>query len=132
MMLTSLLDVHVTVPRLMSLVRVATELGQRKVAVQILIEIYEHFKQHPNFLPDEPFLAVSKRAALIDPKDHIGEWALGQVLAEHERLHALSSYFTGNKSLPKLELIERLGYADAEMQRRKETIRLRFKEEAPA
>jgi len=131
LLLNALLEKEATVTRLMSMVRIASELGHRQVAVALLNEIARNFEEHPNFHPDEPFLAVSARAATIDPGESIGEWAWGQVLAERERLQGFSSYVNGTASLPALEAIQALQYPDAEMARRQQLIKLRQQAQAP-
>jgi len=123
--LVSLLDEHVNLPRLLTLARVATELGQRSAAVQILNEISKHFEQEPNFIPGEPFLAVSTMAEYANPQGRLGDWCLTQVLAQRERLQAFSSYFTGDTSLPSLNLFLQLGFEDTEMHRRCQLIKMR-------
>jgi len=130
--LVSLLDDFVNLPRLISLARVATELGQREAAVQVLNQIAEHFQHDPNFIPAEPFLAVSKTWENTDPDHRLGDWCLAQVLAQREKLHAFSSYFTGTSSLPALDVIEKLDYADSEMSLRSDLIRQRFGLQAKA
>jgi len=120
------LDAHTSLPRLLSLARIASELGNRALAVNILNELARHFEEKQQFNVDEPFLAISARAAAIDPKDMLGNWCLAQILAERERLHAFSSYFTDASSLPILDIIERLDYPDPEMALRGDLIRQRF------
>jgi len=124
--LVSTLDAHTSFARLFSLARMASELGNRAVAVNILNELAKHFEQNQQFNVDEPFLAVSARAADIDPKGMLGNWCLAQILAERERLHAFSSYFTNASSLPILDMIEQLDYPDPEMALRGNLIRQRF------
>ena len=124
--LVSVLDAHTSLPRLLSLARIASELGNRALAVNILNELARHFEEKQQFNVDEPFLAISARAAAIDPKDMLGNWCLAQILAERERLHAFSSYFTDASSLPILDIIERLDYPDPEMALRGDLIRQRF------
>ncbi len=124
--LVSVLDTHTSLPRLLSLARIASELGNRAAAVNILNELARHFEENQHFNVDEPFLAISSRAADIDPKGMLGNWCLAQILAERERLHAFSSYFTDASSLPILDIIERLDYPDPEMALRGNLIRQRF------
>lgn len=48
------------------------------------------------------------------------------VLAQREKLQAFSSCFTGTSSLPALNVIEKLGYADSEMALRRDLIHQRL------
>ncbi|MFQ5519711.1 MAG: hypothetical protein ACE5E3_06910, partial [Mariprofundus sp.] len=111
---------------LMSLVRVATELGHRSVAVQVLNQIAQHLAQESTFYPTEPFLAVSAAAENIDPDDRLADWCLASILAAKEKSQAFSSYFTGQAALPGIERFLELGYPDDEMRRRSNLIRQRF------
>ncbi|MBM4375582.1 MAG: hypothetical protein FJ095_10895 [Deltaproteobacteria bacterium] len=51
---------------------------------------------------------------------------MGSVLAELERLSAYSSFYTGVAARGRLELIGKLGLADAEMERRLALVQQRF------
>lgn len=124
--LVQLLDIHATVPRLLSLVRVGREMGYRRAAVQILDQVCSYLTENHVFNPSEPFLCVSARWESIDPEPEYGNWCLAQVLAERERLQSFSSYFTGTASLPALDAIEELGFLDQDLLARKRLIRRRF------
>ncbi len=124
--LVSLLDIHVTLPRLMSLARVATELGQRSVAVQILNQMAQFFGQQNTIHLTEPFLAVSNEVESIAPDGRTGDWCLAGILGAKEKLQAFSSYFTGKSSLDEINIFLQLGFPDAAMQRRQLLIQKRF------
>lgn len=120
--LISALDEHANLPRLLTLTRIATDLGRREAAMQALNQVVETLSRELQFEPIEPFLAASEHAANIEPAGGLANWCLGQALAERERLQAFSSYFTGANSLSALNIIENLNYDDAEMGRRRELI----------
>ncbi|WP_161957570.1 FkbM family methyltransferase [Mariprofundus sp. EBB-1] len=124
--MVSLLDIHVSIPRLMTLTRIASELGHRGVAVQVLNQIAQHLEQEKIFIPSEPFLAVSSTAEHLNPDNRLLDWSLATVLASKEKRQAFSSYFTGQSSLPEIERFLSLGFHDEEMIRRKDLIRQRF------
>jgi hypothetical protein len=124
--LTSALDEHANLPRLLTLARIATDLGRRQAALQALNQFVEVLNREQKFEPVEPFLAASERAANIDPADQLANWCFAQALAERERLQAFSSYFTGTNSISVLNIIENLNYDDAEMGRRRELINRRY------
>ncbi len=123
--MVSLFDVHMSTARLMTLARIAANLGYRSVAVHALNQVAVGFEQNPVFRPLEPFLTVSCTAEQVDMENRMADWALAQTLAERERLRAYSSYFTGEESLPSLELLEQLGFMDNHMRRRLKMIRMR-------
>lgn len=116
--LINLMESYSSPPRLLTLARIAADLGQRAAAVNLLNQVVEHIDQQRTFLPEEPFLATSEHAAGIPTGGHLANWVLAQSLSERERLHAFSSYFTGGKVMPFLQIIRQLQYPDPEMYRR--------------
>jgi hypothetical protein len=124
--LTSALDEHANLPRLLTLTRIATDLGRREAALQALNQFVDVLNREQTFEPVEPFLAASEHAATLDPAGQLANWCFAQALAERERLQAFSSYFTGADSKPVLNIIENLNYDDAEMGRRRELINRRY------
>ena len=124
--LIAALEAHASLPRLLTLARIATDLGRRSAAAQALHQFVEVISSEQKFNPVEPFLAASERAAGIDPAGELANWCLAQALAERERLQAFSSYFTGSNSVSALNIIANLNYHDAEMNRRRDLIARRF------
>jgi hypothetical protein len=124
--LISALDEHASLPRLLTLARITTDLGRRSAALQALNQFADVLNREQQFNPVEPFLAASERAANIDPAGELADWCFAQVLAERERLQAFSSYFTGANSKSVLNIIANLNYNDAEMGRRLELINRRY------
>ena len=120
------LEEHANLPRLLSLARMATDLGRRAAAVQALNQFAEVISQEQKFNPAEPFLAASERAATTDPDGELANWCFAQALAERERLQAFSSYFTGSNSVSVLNMIANLNYDDVEMERRLDLINRRY------
>jgi len=116
--LINLMEAYSSPPRLLTLARIAADLGQRAAAVNLLNQVVEHIDQQRTFLPEEPFLATSEHASGIPTGGHLANWVLAQSLSERERLHAFSSYFTGVKVMPFLQIIRQLQYPDPEMYRR--------------
>jgi len=124
--LIAALEAHASLPRLLTLARIATDLGRRSAAAQALHQFVEVISREQRFNPVEPFLAASGHASGLDPDGGLANWCLAQALAERERLQAFSSYFTGSNSLSALNIIASLNYDDAEMGRRRELITRRF------
>ncbi|HKJ82808.1 MAG TPA: FkbM family methyltransferase [Mariprofundaceae bacterium] len=121
--LSELLDIHVNIPRLLTLARVALELGIHDGAKQILNEIIGHFDHKTDFTPEEPFIAVSKWAEMTDPQDRLADWAMAQSI---QALLCLdSSYDTGIDTLAALQLFREIGFEHAEMERRLQLVRMR-------
>jgi hypothetical protein len=111
--------------RRITLARVAAEFGARSIAVSALQQIMQEYAQ--GLRPDvgEPFLAVSRRFESVVPGNDAYRWVLASILEAYEELSAFSSYYSLSDGLPRLETINSLGYASAEMLRRLELVRLR-------
>jgi len=112
--------------RLASLARVARSFGARATAVGALGRLIETQLRENRLEIDEPFLAPGERFDTIEPGENLQNWILAAALEEHEKLGAYSSYYTGDGSRRRLELIVSLGYESAEMRRRLQLIQARF------
>lgn len=118
--------------RLSSLARVASEFGERQLAVNALRQLAVDISQHQRVDPSEPFLVPCARFEMVTPRDgNIGNWIFSAVLEELEKLESYSSFYSGASSLQRLELIEKLGYGNDEMARRLRLVRERFGLDAP-
>jgi FkbM family methyltransferase len=124
--LTSLSQERPPSLRLASLARVARAYGARAIAVRALSRLLETLVRERRVALDEPFLAPGIRFDTIDPRENIQDWILAAALEELEKLSTFSSYYTGESSRRRLELIASLGYESAEMRRRLQLIQTRF------
>ncbi len=75
---------------------------------------------------DTPFLAVSRRFDDIAPGDVFADWCLASVLDQRQRLASFSSYFQDEQALDALEILKRLPFQCAGMERRRQLMRIRF------
>lgn len=107
--------------------RVAAEMGYRGVAVQAVAKQGEILTKTRHALLDEPFLPACSRFDHLDPGNRPNDWFLACLLETHETLYAYSSYYTGQSTLGNLETIKGLGFQGAEMERRRQLIRMRYK-----
>jgi FkbM family methyltransferase len=112
--------------RLASLARVAHEHGSRAVAVSALSRLAETIAREKRVNAGEPFLVPGKRFESIAPREDVGKWVLAATLEELERLGSYSSFYTGNSTRPRLDMIASLGFASAEMSRRLQLLQMRF------
>jgi hypothetical protein len=112
--------------RLASLARVARSYGARAIAVAALSRLLETLVRERRVDLDEPFLAPGERFDTIDPGENVHDWILAAALEELEKLGSYSSYYTGEGSRRRLELIAALGYESAEMRRRLLLVQTRF------
>ncbi|MCP9837860.1 FkbM family methyltransferase [Cyanobium sp. N.Huapi 1H5] len=118
---------HPSYLRLASLARVAADYGERQLAVNALRQLAMDISLHQRADPSEPFLVPSAAFESISPGDgNIGNWIFSAVLEELERLESYSSFYSGTSSLQRLELIQKLGYGSAEMERRLQLVQRRF------
>lgn len=120
--LAMLVSTQPTLPRLLSLARVLTDIGQREQAVQVLnslLALFDAGEAMASALEmDEPFLALSDQAASINPGARMAEWIFASVLEQRETLRAFSAFFLGPDHIEALQAIERTGFMGAAMARR--------------
>ncbi|MEE9570057.1 MAG: hypothetical protein V3W02_00005, partial [Gammaproteobacteria bacterium] len=116
--------------RLYSLARVAWELGYRVQAVDALNAICAKLDSGAHTPDGVPFLAVSDRFDNIEPGDAFAQWCLASVLDQRERLAAYSSYFRDERVLGSLEMLGQLPFQCAEMERRRQLVRMRLGQQA--
>jgi len=112
--------------RLYSLARVAWELGYRAKALDALNAICAKLESGAHTPDGAPFLAVSNRFDNIEPGDAFAQWCLASVLDQRERLAAYSSYFRDERVLGSLEMLGQLPFQCAEMERRRQLVRIRL------
>src|SRR3989344_3477511 len=123
-LLSGLIEAQPSFSRLVSFVRIASEVGERMVAVNILKFVLKGIKPDTSDIA-EPFLPVSPGYDVIDPGENMGNWIAAAIIEQWEKLHAFSSYFTGTASLSMLETLKKSGLQSAEMERRRQLIRMR-------
>lgn len=112
--------------RLASLARVASDYGARSIAVEALRQLLGKLVRDKCVDMGEPFVSPGKRFDSVAPRNNIQDWIFASALEEFERLHAFSSFYTGDSARRRLELIVSLGYESAEMRRRLDLIKARF------
>ncbi len=104
--------------RLLSVARVAAELGHRMVAIQALDRLLRALEDEQPLELDEPFLSPCPRFDAIAPKDDLESWCLASVLEQLEMLVHYSSFYTQEASLPRLTYFQELGFPGPQMERR--------------
>ncbi len=124
--LRTLVQEQATMPRLLSLCRILTELGKREQAVGLLNHLCELLSSGMPRSLDEPCLALSPEFAELVPGQREEQWSIAMILAQRENLRAFSSFFTGTESLPALEEVRASGFGDAEIDRRIALIKTKF------
>jgi FkbM family methyltransferase len=112
--------------RLASLARVARDYGARSISVNALVQLSNTIFQNNQLDPSEPFLAPCERFDFVPSGEVLANWVLSAVLEELERSGSFSSFYTGDSSRQRLEIIRDLGFGSAEMERRLMLVQQRF------
>lgn len=115
-----------TFSRLMSLVRVASELGYREQADSVLSRLIKMMETGDNVSVDEPFLAVSSHFEQIDPAQEVGNWCLVSLLETYERNRPFPVAADAHVALGNLELLKTLPFYNPEMEKIRKSIQERI------
>lgn len=129
--MSTLVQEHANIPRLLALCRVLIELGKREAAVNLLNQICILLDSGTTLPFDEPFVALTDAHTLTDPGDQLPEWLVAMILQQREWLRAFSSFFTSQESLPVLEEIQASGFGNEAVGRRLMLIKKRFEISLP-
>jgi FkbM family methyltransferase len=113
-----------TIPRLLSYSRVAADAGRRAEALGALNKLIELSGLTGQLSLHEPALAPHPRYDTMDPGDDTASWIKCAVLETCVRRHAFSTLFSGTQALGLLEQIRSLPFYCAEMERRRQLIRI--------
>lgn len=116
--------------RLSTFARVALALGRRGVAVVAISQALMAIQRTRAVTLDEPFLPACPRFDQVEPARRVAQWLIAALLEQYEILSAYSSYYSGPRSLPNLEQMQALGFQGAEMERRRQLVRIRMGEQA--
>ncbi|HJV76553.1 MAG TPA: tetratricopeptide repeat protein [Noviherbaspirillum sp.] len=123
--MSELLKQNANLPRLLSFCRMLTDLGRREAAVGVLNKVCALLNSGMPLATNEPFLPLADAFVVQTPGNRISDWVLRMILLHRENLRAFSTFFTGQESLPVLEEIRGLAFADENVDRRIELIRKR-------
>lgn len=114
-----------TLPRLISLSRIESELGQRDMALANLDRALSLVMSGENVFK-EPFLAASNRFESLDSQNKTTNWLMASLLEQLEKLNFFSSYYSGRETLQRLLAIRNTGFQSLEIDRRIQLIKQRF------
>jgi len=123
--LTNLVEAYANLPRLLTLARVAIDLGETETARQTLDGVIEHLQAGNTFVPEEPFLAASSWAEAMDPGEHPAEWCLAQAIHARLKYCEPSSWYTKASDIHLLEAFRQCGFSNPEMERRRQLVLMR-------
>ena len=117
--------------RLSTLARVARDYGARTVATNAIKQLLDSISTESPIDASEPFLAPTKRFDAISPGARIDNWLLAASAEGYELMQSFSSFYTGESSRSRLELIAYLGFGSEEMDRRLHLLNARFATQSP-
>ncbi len=109
-----------TLPRLLSLARIAQDIDETQYAVGVLKLLKDLFESPDQLQIDEQFLAVSERFEKIDPKEDMGQWIFASILEALVVLH--SPHFSKEESEQlgmMIQIIEDLGFGSLSLSKKK-------------
>lgn len=124
--LTSVVQVAPSLARHLSRIRMMFDLNLAGQAVTALQEVLQRLESGATLELGEPFLALSARHAALDPQDRLGDWLVASLLETFEVKRSFSSWFTGQDSLQRLELLCTTGFQSEAMERRLALLRQRL------
>jgi tetratricopeptide (TPR) repeat protein len=124
--MSTLIQEHVNIPRLLTWCRILTEMGKREAAVTLLNQICSLLDSGTDLPLNEPFLALTDAHDQSEPGDRLPEWLVAMILQQREWLRSFSSFFTGEESLPVIEEINASGFGSEMVNQRIMLIKKRF------
>ena len=108
----------------MSAVRIYGDFGRRAHAIEAADRLFALMRGGEIALP-EPFVAAVPRYGAMDvPLDRLEGWLGAQVCEAYELLVAFSAYFFSRGTVDRVGYIERAGYLNAAMERRRQLVRI--------
>ncbi len=108
-----------------TLARVASELGERQFAVNILINAINTIRQSDPGDAGQPFLPASPVFDSIAPGETPQQWLFASLLDQNARLAIYSTYFMSADFLQPLNALRDTGFERPEMARRRQLIGIR-------
>jgi FkbM family methyltransferase len=110
--------------RRLTYARLAWETGQRERACETLADAVLRLDYADADALADPFLAPGPRYDKVAVEGRPLDWLRCAVVEQYEKVHAHSSRFTGEGSLQVLERIHGLPFQSAEMERRRQLVRM--------
>tara|TARA_R110001592_G_C13189203_1_gene752166 strand:+ start:3381 stop:4754 length:1374 start_codon:yes stop_codon:yes gene_type:complete len=109
--------------RLSTYARIAFDIGQRSIGVQICDYVINKYLQNRSSIKvDEPYIPVNESFESTDQKQLENDWLLASIIDEFIRKHAFSCYFTMGKAIPYFNTLRKLGFMLPDMEKREEIL----------
>lgn len=111
------------IERLSTYARIAFDIGQRHLGVQICdFVIMTYLQKQSPIQISEPYISINREFESIDTKQLENRWLLASFLDQFIRKHAFSCYFSGAKTLPYYNALKKLGFLLPDMEKREQTL----------
>ncbi len=117
-------DFRKSLPKLWTLARVAMSFGSRELALEALGHAARILNRPPASF-DQPFLPAIARFDRIDPQEDLVEWTALMTIEPLVTLNNHSSRFTRGEALPALERWQCSRFLSADLERRRQLLRIR-------
>jgi hypothetical protein len=106
------------------------DLGAREKQVAVLDRIINGLPApNSSLILESPFLPVCPRFEQIEAWDLLLDWFAAAALEQLELSCEFSSYYTRESAITRLEVIRKLGFQSAEMERRRQLVRMRLRKQ---
>tara|TARA_R110001592_G_scaffold291131_2_gene560456 strand:+ start:63914 stop:65287 length:1374 start_codon:yes stop_codon:yes gene_type:complete len=111
------------IERLSTYARIAFDMGQRKVGVQICdYVINKYLKNRSSIKIEEPYIPINTLFESTAQKQLENDWMLASFVDEYIRKHAFSCYFSKDKTIPYFNTLKKLGFMLPDMEKREQTL----------
>jgi protein O-GlcNAc transferase len=111
------------IERLSTYARIAFDVGQRSVGLQICNYVINKYLQDRDSIKiDEPYVPVNGLFESTAQKLLENDWLLASFIDEYIRKHAYSCYFTHDKAIPYFNTLKKMGFMLPDMERREQTL----------
>lgn len=111
------------IERMSTYARIAFDIGQRSLGIQICEFIINKYLQNGTAVRiEEAYIPINSHFEKTPQKGNEIAWILASFLDEFVRKHAYSCYFSGAKVIPYFEGLSQLGFLLPDMQRRQKTL----------
>lgn len=111
------------IDRLSTYARIAFDIGQRKVGLQICDYVITKHLQNPNPITiTEPYIPINQAFESINQKQQENAWLLASFVDQYIRKHAYSCYFTNDLAIPYFNVLRELGFMSSDMEKREQVL----------
>ena len=116
------------IERLSTYARIAFDVGQRTLGIQICsYVIQKHLQENNPIQITEPYIPINIEFESLDQKKLERDWLIASFVDQYIRKHAFSCYFTKTQMIPYFNTLKKLGFMLPDMKIREQTLHNRMK-----